>query len=112
MPFIEGCPRVDEVAALLIKVVEHLESRVLVALAHNALPSVAKVHGAQAYRTDVYCSCRGKYSMASQQALRGSRWRSSHCDVCIQLACVEEKKRKEKRRKGEEMALALYNIRI
>ena len=91
MPPIEGFSRVDEVASLLKEVVEHLESGVLAALAHNALPSGAEVHGTQAYRTDVYGSRRGKYSMASKQALRGSRGRSRHCDVCIQLVCVEEK---------------------
>ena len=90
MPSNEEYLRVDEVATLFVKVIEHLESCLLTALAHDALPSVAKIHSTQAYWTDVYGSCRGEYSMASQQALRGSRLRSSHCDLNVQLVCVEE----------------------
>lgn len=98
MTSIDGYSRIDEVATLLVEVIEHVKSSLLAALTHYALPSVAKVHGTQAYWTDVHGGRRSKYPMASQQALWWSRRWSSHCNVVYTIAVLDER-RVEKRRK-------------
>lgn len=48
-----GLLRVDEVATLLVEVVHHFEGILLAAFAHDTLPGVAKVHGAETYGADM-----------------------------------------------------------
>ena len=57
--------RVNEVAPLVVEIVQHLERGLFAALAHDAFPGVAKVHCSQAYRADVYSGCRGEYSVTA-----------------------------------------------
>lgn len=73
--------RVNEIATLLIEVVEYLESSFLAALARDLLPRVTKVQCTQTYRADVYSGCRGEYSVATKQALRWRGRLSGHFDV-------------------------------
>jgi hypothetical protein len=40
--------RINEIPPLLVKVIQNLKRRLLVALAHELDPRVAKVHGAEA----------------------------------------------------------------
>jgi hypothetical protein len=62
--------RIDEVAALLVEVVEHGEGCLLGTFAESGFPSFTEVHGAEAERRDADAGCWAENAMSSQEGDR------------------------------------------
>lgn len=69
---------VDEVAALCVKIIHHFEGCLLGTLAKDILPSITKIHSAEAEWRDADTSCRSEDAVAPQDGDRGWRWSAGH----------------------------------
>ena len=71
--------RVDEIPTLLVEVIQDFKHSLLVAFAHELLPCVAEVHGAETQRGD-FDARGGREDTVPAEKGGGWRWNGWHGD--------------------------------